>query len=189
MSKQELETFIEANKITMDAVFVPFSQSRNKDNRDDLGNVRYSLNWKVTIKRDGRDILTTDYMAGSGHCPSENKKPPSNWNSTARAWRHAVEKAECEAGFACDYTRWAGFSIKRKEPIMPSICDVLYCFASDAEVLNAGGFEDWASEYGYDVDSRKAEGIYRACLEIALKLRNGLGEAHLAELQTASQDY
>ena len=42
---------------------------------------------------------------------------------------------------------------------------------------------------GYDPDSRKAEGIYRACLELALKLRNGLGEKLLAELREAVADY
>lgn len=43
----------------------------------------------------------------------------------------------------------------------PSLADVLDCIASDsAGYENAGSFEDWASEYGYDTDSRKAERIY-----------------------------
>lgn len=44
-------------------------------------------------------------------------------------------------------------------------------------------------ELGYDPDSRKAEAIYKACLEIALKLRNALGEDGLAKLREAAQDY
>lgn len=65
------------------------------------------------------------------------------------------------------------------------------------EVFAAGGFENWASEYGYDTDSRKAESIYQACLDIALKLRGdialklrgAIGDSGMVELQTAFQDY
>lgn len=46
----------------------------------------------------------------------------------------------------------------------PTVEDVLDCIAADCSgALNARGFEDWASEYGYDPDSRKAEDTYRAC--------------------------
>ena len=45
----------------------------------------------------------------------------------------------------------------------PSAADVLDCLASDAAGYeSAGSFEDWASEYGYDTDSRKAERTYKA---------------------------
>ena len=43
---------------TMTAEFIPFSQSRNK------GDKSPSLNWRVTIQRNGRAVLTTDYSAG-----------------------------------------------------------------------------------------------------------------------------
>jgi hypothetical protein len=40
----------------------------------------------------------------------------------------------------------------------PTAGDVLDCLAMDAaSVENARSFEDWASELGYDADSRKAE--------------------------------
>lgn len=45
----------------------------------------------------------------------------------------------------------------------PEAGEVLDCLASDAAGFeNAQGFEDWASEYGYDTDSRKAERTYKA---------------------------
>lgn len=45
----------------------------------------------------------------------------------------------------------------------PSAEDVLDCLASDAAGFeNARTFEEWASEYGYDADSRKAERTYKA---------------------------
>lgn len=59
----------------------------------------------------------------------------------------------------------------------PTLPDVLDCLASDASGLeNANGFEDWASEYGYDIDSRKAERIYHVVERQAEKLNRLLGD-------------
>lgn len=61
----------------------------------------------------------------------------------------------------------------------PTAEDVLECLLSDsASVENAGSFEDWCSEFGYDQDSRKAESVFRACKDQAAKLRKFLGNLH-----------
>ncbi len=78
---------------------------------------------------------------------------------------------------------------RRTVDIAPDACDVIASLSMNSRVLDCSSFEEWAGEFGYDVDSRKAESIYRACLEIALKLRNGLGEEGLRALQNATQDY
>jgi len=58
----------------------------------------------------------------------------------------------------------------------PTLAEVLDCLASDASgIENARSFEDWANEYGYDTDSRKAEKTYRICQVQAEDLRNLLG--------------
>jgi hypothetical protein len=59
----------------------------------------------------------------------------------------------------------------------------------DSDVFNYSSFEEWASTFGYDADSRKGESIYRTCLDIALKLRNAIGEDGLQKLREACQDY
>lgn len=86
-AKQTAQAALDALGLTVESVFVPWSRSRNK------GEKSPSLNWIVTVKRNGKDVLT------------------------------------------------------------------------------------------------KGETIYRACLEIALKLRAAIGEAGLAALQNAFQDY
>ena len=44
----------------------------------------------------------------------------------------------------------------------PTPADILNCLASDASAYeNAKDFEEWASEYGYDTDSRKPKKIYK----------------------------
>lgn len=70
----------------------------------------------------------------------------------------------------------------------PSIADVLHSLLMDAEAIDAGSFEEWAGDLGYDTDSRKAEGIYRECLETGLKLRAMLGDEIINRLRDALQD-
>jgi hypothetical protein len=59
----------------------------------------------------------------------------------------------------------------------PTLEEVLDCLASDgAGYENARSFEEWASEYGYDTDSRKAERTYKAIAKQAEALKRVLGE-------------
>ena len=59
----------------------------------------------------------------------------------------------------------------------PEAADVLNCLADDsAGVSNARSFEEWAEEYGYDTDSRKAEKTYKVCVKQAARLLSFLGE-------------
>jgi hypothetical protein len=61
----------------------------------------------------------------------------------------------------------------------PTVEDVLSSLCLDASSLeNAGDFEDWARDYGYDPDSRKAESIYRAVQMEVRKLKKLLGSAY-----------
>jgi hypothetical protein len=53
----------------------------------------------------------------------------------------------------------------------PTAARVLYCLASDA-TANSQSFEDWASDFGYDTDSRKVERVYKLCVQNGRKLRN-----------------
>ena len=177
-----LENAIIANGLTVTSEFVPFSRSRNAENDTGRSPDKRSLNWRVTLHRDGKPILTTDYSAGLAHCPSY--KPGARWTLD---YAELIEH-ETETGTTAKRMNAIGFIAKGK-PITPKTADVVYSLVLDAGVLDARNFEDWASEYGYDTDSRKAETIYRACLEIALQLRNGLGEAMLADLRDAAQEY
>jgi hypothetical protein len=159
--------------LTMTAVFVPWSQSRNKAEKHP------SLNWTVTLHNYAgkRAVLTTDYGMGCGHC-SAYKASVRELGGHNSLMRDAALRAECEKGRGSDG--------KKHEP---DLRDVLYSLMSDAGVLDSASFEDWASELGYDTDSRSAEATYRACLDIALKLRHALGETSLAKLREACEGY
>jgi hypothetical protein len=59
----------------------------------------------------------------------------------------------------------------------PDAADVLDCLLSDASGYdNADGFADWCAEYGYEEDSRKAEGTYKAIARQSAALRRFLGD-------------
>jgi hypothetical protein len=165
-TKDTIEATAASLGITMNAKFIPWSQSRNKAEKSP------SLNWRITLHRSGRPILTCDYSAGSGHCPSY-KQGDNSIN------RSDMVRRECETGAA-----WTG-----RARILPDLADVLHSLSSDADVLDYATFEDWAENVGYDLDSRRGERIYRACLDTALKLRAALGDDGMRALREAVQDY
>lgn len=163
--------------LTVSAVFVPFSQSRNA--KPDARPNERSLNWKVTVHRNGRDVLTTDYMAGLARCPSYRQN--ARWTLDYAA---AIE-AETETGRACPYR----LTSHKRGPITPDMDNVLACLALDASAIDFARFEDWADEYGYDRDSRSAEKAYRDCLETALALRAAIGDEGLTALRDAAAEH
>lgn len=176
-----IEAFAMANGLTVKFKFVPWSQSRSF--KPNAKPTKRSLNWRVTLERDGRIVLTTDYSAGIGHAPSYKHR----WGAGG------MTRDECDA---IEYETEKGFvalqrstAIFKGKPIVPNAADILYSLVTDCDVLNYSTFEEWAETFGYDADSRSAETIYRECLKQALALRNGLGEKLLAELVAAVADY
>lgn len=177
MAQEEMKAAVAALGLSLVADFVPWSKSRNAKEATP------SLNWRITIKRNGRDVVTTDYMQGSGHCAAYK----AGRDATREVKR--VIAYECERGRHARYMPTTDTIISGTALPAPDIGGVLYSLASDADVIDHATFEDWASEYGFDADSRAHEKMYRACLEIALKLRAGLGEDGLRMLRDACQGY
>lgn len=184
MENQQIATAIAALGLTVESKFVPFSQSRHKDEK------RPCLNWIVRIECKGREVLTTEYMAGMGHCPAYKSKVPAAWDRPARMWQPLACAEECENGHALGlFTSWGRFRHDKAKPILPDAFDVIYSLIVDSRVLDSGGFEEWAMEYDYDPDSRKAESLYRTCLETALKLRAAIGDSGMGMLRDLFEDY
>ncbi len=75
------------------------------------------------------------------------------------------------------------YSMGSAHTTAPTVEDVLNCLALDAAgSFNAQNFEDWASELGYDTDSRKAENIFKAMERQARKLQVLFGEPAYQQL-------
>lgn len=75
----------------------------------------------------------------------------------------------------------AVYDQERTEPEPPTLAEVLDCMASDALCLGMT-FEEWADEFGYDADSRKAEQTFNRCVEQSKSLRLLLGRSAFDEL-------
>lgn len=183
-ARAELAKRIDAMGLTIESAFVPFSQSRSK------GEKMPNLNWRVTLKKGERAIVTCDYSAGQAHCPAYQRERdmPGYWDDKGKKWaRDRMIAIECETGFRAKHSTYMQGSPMRKFPILPDSVDVISSLCMDSSVLDHATYESWASEFGYDPDSRKGETIYRECLAHALALRAAIGDAELSELSELSQ--
>ena len=169
--------------LTLSATFVPASTFKDDEWK------RGAVNFTVKIKRGDWCAYHGPYAYGVGHLPGYVAK--------------YADKLMCESIMTAMRDRgvWPidGLTIFnngqhplnwRAAPVpAPLLRDVMYSLLADYPVIDYGSFESWASDYGYDTDSRKAEQTYRACLDNALQLRAALGDSVIAELQELFQDY
>lgn len=166
ISAQELTALAETLGLTVTWEFVPWSKSRNSKEKDP------SLNWLYVLLRNGREVIRGDYMRGMGHIPGYR-----SYAYKSMEGYQALLKT-CETGRTYKNLYSSGVPLPR-----PTASDLLSSLALDSNALDSPTYEDWAGEYGYEVDSRKGEAIYRQCLEIALKLRNAVGDDNMSKMR------
>lgn len=168
---------IEKYNLRIESRFIPFRESRNKDNKFK------SLNWKISIFRGVRKILETDYSCGEAHCPAYKKK----WESPYLK-KLAID-AEVTYGRIAKKGWGTSVDTSANKKIEPDIRDVICCVVRDADVINYSDFSSWADEYGYDTDSRKAFDTYQECIKFATSLISAVGIGGVVELTEAFSDY
>lgn len=165
----------ERHGVVYSAAFVPFSKSRNAKPAPKPNDL--SINWRVTLTKGGRAV-STDYQQGIGHLPEAVRVPWKGANINRLVLAHEpIVMAAIETGKIQTENGFPNGAL-----LPPNVDDVLGCLALDAAVLDCGAYEDWASEYGYEPDSRKGEQVFNECRRIALELRAVLGEPAFSEL-------
>ena len=183
-NKQILDGLMKDNALTIKGKFVPFSKSRNKDEKHP------SLNWIISLYKNDKLVLSADYMQGHGYAPAYKAPAPKFPSGKVDTWaRNRSIELECETGRIASYGIGGDAYATQKRIPTPDIKNFLYAMIADASALDHGNFEDWADDYGYSADSRSAEKMYNLCLKQALKLRAGLGQDLIEKLQEAFQDY
>jgi hypothetical protein len=70
----------------------------------------------------------------------------------------------------------------------PTVDDVLHSLLMDGRASDYSSFEEWASDFGYDEDSRSAEATYHDCLENGRKIQKLLGD-DVAYFEEKYEDY
>lgn len=71
----------------------------------------------------------------------------------------------------------------------PKLSEVMYSLLSDAYDVEGNGFEEWADNYGFDTDSRRAERMFKACQKTLLNLKTLFSPAELNDLHELFSDY
>lgn len=151
--------------ITYQPRFVPKSMSRNRLEK------ALSLNWFAEFIAPKKDIFSVEYSQGIGHIPKAllGGNPPRS----GTIGREAIETRIAESG---------------KGLPKPTVADILHCIVID-NCSEHHDFEDWADSFGYDKDSRKAETIYRACVQQTRDAERFFGRALIAKFAELLQDY
>jgi hypothetical protein len=130
--------------------------------------------WRISIRTNVVNVQTFDYFTGTGHreaAPGSIR--PKNYMDDVQG-RKSVMMA-----------RWEAANLRA---VFPHVADVLCSLLLDSGARNEC-FADWCSNYGYDVDSRKAFSIYEACCENAFKLAKMFNGEQIKTLSVLLEDY
>lgn len=185
--KQQILGFVKTSGLTMTAEFVPLSQYDPElwSKISKAGTIKSSdltsagLHWKVTLIGRAGSYSTT-FHCGITHAPSYKR---SGGYTTDELDNLLFELNTGHVRKGPSYMSMKGAPIPA-----PHVADVMYCLVNDADALDYS-FEDWASNYGYDPDSRRAEKCYQACIECGLQLRRLIGDERLGMLREMLHDY
>ncbi len=133
------------------------------------GDSQNMLAWLAWFWRKGRSEASAqcfDYYTGIGCGPELSEQELSrSFPLVANVPKHNRYNIKNKTLLA-----EVAFYAATKAKWTPDPLDILWAISRDGDAIEMT-FEDWASELGYDVDSRKAEKTYRACQDNALRLR------------------
>ena len=125
--------------------------------------------YRVRFSKQGAEPYDTDFYQGLGNRGPAPK--PTDGGPAPRRGTLMYEQLEAQ-----------------RKPIAPNAASVLYCLLSDAEALDQS-FSDWAGNFGYDTDSRKALATYETCCDAGREMRRLFTAAQRDELRDLLQDY
>lgn len=132
-----------------------------------------ALNWHGTTATGGH--ITTDAEKWKHYAWTVHFAPPSK----------APVSMDYKCGTAHVYPKTAHFGIRGK-PKSPAPAEVLASYCRDWQDSDCA-FDEWADNFGYDTDSRKALATYESCRAAGPKLRAlGLTREQIARFAALS---
>lgn len=159
-----------------------YTDSLNKDG--DLSDLQYQYcpAWDDAMPDDDKEFIL-DAMGVSFGSVKLAARPDNlaDWSADATHWKVIIKRAKNE--FAIFY------SMGSAHTGAPDDMDVFNCLLTDTSDIDGVEFEDWASDLGYDPDSRKAERAFKACQGTMMNLRAMFSESELSDLRELFQDY
>jgi len=148
------------------------------------------IGYTVRLSYKDREVVKTDYSLGIGHVKVKEYRCIGPFDHEERRFLEAWT-ANPHANFKNkEFQLGVAVKLAKLQKVTPSKDDVIWSLLMDASPqIYDQTFEDWASELGYDADSRKAERIYKECCDTGRALISVLGRERVTELQEAFQDY
>lgn len=152
-----------------------------------------AIAYPVTLSRHGKPIFSTNYKMGTGHFEKQTLRHISE--PTASPVENTIRKN----GFSVIHRlqpkdQNAALEIitsaARIYKMQPKLADVLATLLMDGSPdFDAETFKDWASNYGYDTDSRTAEKMYSECIRTGQAIRRAVTASELETLRTAAAEH
>ena len=182
----EIDNLIEELALTCAATFLPTPQPADKVPSP-------QLHWSVTLTGNGHTLVTS-YTQGCGHVLGY-KQPWFRKKTYEDRQRDRDMRRVCENGkLEPQPTRESSSVYKElrkcggKQPA-PLLRDVLWSLIMDSDALEYS-FDEWASNLGYNPDSRKALEIFLLCQKNSTSLQKIVGGyTNLERLREAYRNY
>jgi len=183
--------------LTVRYVFVPRSMSEDREE---------SIHWRVGIGNTTNQTgITMDYAEGTWGLPDELGSC-ARTVEVDKAIKEIVEKGTCsnprrfedKNNLRLEFGRWvaAPWAPRGTKPRpgtlrleFPKPVDVVWSLVQNMDVLDYRTFEHWASAFGFDSDSRRAERIYKQQVDLATTFLELIGTDGLGELREVYEDY
>lgn len=142
----------------------------------------YVMQFEITIIRNGK-ALKTDYTMGIGHLPEYGNKKAYD-PKTLHGDKMIASALKTGILYLYDTNK------KRYDlSDIPRLRDVFHSLLMDADSAKEISFKEWANEFDYSTDSRKALQQYESCRAIGAELRKLYSKIELAQLLEAYQNY
>jgi hypothetical protein len=157
----------------LDIEFLPRSKAIDAGREADGGDPQ--IHWRIALRRnaEGKALFTSIFSQGIAHHPLY-----------AKHGRSVDGCAEILKSLETGKHRRDPYLIGPTVLLVPPAeREILSSLALDASAIDFSCFEEWANEYGYDADSRKALAMYQECVKIACALRQVFSNTEIQELR------
>ena len=120
---------------------------------------------QVVVKNsEGQNILATGKFVGK-----------KSWNGFSSSQHNRITIKNLDTGKYAYFDYWGSI----REPSAENrrgVVDALYCLASDASsAYGSTSLKDFCDEFGYDIEERQSERIYKACQALGEKFDRVIG--------------
>jgi len=183
-----LDLYLKSIGFNMDSVYINFDDDRKSDS------------FKVTFIRN-KVKKSFDFYMGVGHRIDHNKERLNLKADLSTAKKLGVTLPKLSPIDQKTPPKYLLFYNERRlslhddkerrrnlRVVHPSAASVLYSLTFD-RYAESETFADWCANYGYDDDSIKAQGIYHACIENAVKLRAIFTPLEIEIIERILEDY